>query len=212
MGKRLMIIALLLAAAFAGGDEIKWTKSKELKPFPITTTYSDVTITPEKARDKYTISWSPATRINAVEFIDITYLSWEFYCAAAKDAVKNGKTEAARAGKDAESIRGQLEGEVIIKAAISVNDRSAVDLLNPYKWTSTAVINGLQIEGQISNANLIIFPAPKFHNNSISISYPVTTVLFVFTLPPGANPQTGTKIVPRNGDFAHGFEWRFQQL
>jgi hypothetical protein len=217
MGNRLVVIILLLttALAFAAGDGIKWTRSKEIHLLPSDTAYTDVNLSLEKAEKKYTISWEPATRIHPVEFIDITDVTWEIYCASLQGEVKAGRMAPAEAARKAEETRPKFRSKVVFQVTVSIHDSQALNLLRLEDWEASLDANGEEIKCVISTTGAFLYgsPAGEIVLNAVVISRRAWALVFFVTcdLPTGVDPLTNIKLILRNGDFAHGFEWRFKQ-
>jgi hypothetical protein len=230
MGRRsiTLLTALLLATALAAGaGDNKWSKSGELEYFPLTNTFRDVKIKEDKAQDKYTVSWYPLTRMNPVEFIDVTYISWELYCAALKTRTLEGKILETKADIINAEARESFLDLALFTVAVSVNDSSLDDLLLPENWTAVAEVEGEFVETTVSGrysvipmATLYIFAMRNTTTISESIGeywfirepIPQVTTFFVSFKPPeNWEPCKGMKLILSSKDVARGFEWRFKE-
>ena len=224
---KVLTILLLATAAAAGAGGNKWSKSKELAYFPLTNTFRDVKIKEDKAQDKYTVSWYPLTRMNPVEFIDVTYISWELYCAALKTRILEGEVLETNADKINAEARESFVNLALFTVAVSVNDSSLEDLLLPENWTAVAEVEGQFVETTVSGrysvipkATLSIFAMR--HETTLSgyrgeywfIREPipqVTTFFVSFKPPENWDPCNGMKLILSSKDVARGFEWRFEE-
>jgi len=225
--KVLTILLLATAAAAGAGDNVKWSKSKKIEYFPYENTFRDVNIGEEKVQDKYMVSWYPVTRMNPVEFVDVTYISWEMYCVALKTHISEGKISENEAEGMATEDKDKFLNLAVFAVAVSVNDSSMFDLLEPGNWTAEAEVGGSVRETTVSNRLSFGLPALFFSagtSNEVTFSgwrsltwhiwgytLPVATFFVAFKPEENWNPKSGMKLILRCNDVTRGFQWRFEQ-
>jgi hypothetical protein len=88
-----VILAAISTTAAGAGDDIKWTKSKELKFVPINSDTDSISDNFEKTSSRYSLNWKPFGQ-HKIEFIQAVLYNWEVYVSDLKTQGKAGKINA----------------------------------------------------------------------------------------------------------------------
>lgn len=219
MHKRLLAVALLLAAALAaaGGDEIKWTRSKALTYVPPDAAEETVTKDLEDLSKIYTLDYTGSSTAD-IAYLRITYYSWDLYYAGLKSLREQKKLDDETFKKAVTEARETLSRKNVFYVTVGANDPDLKRLSNKLVWEIYGLNGDLKTQPssieRVENSHLGTIYSTRFiGSGTTTLKNIILNTYYIIELPTAPNdiqPES-VRLVLVSEKFKRGFEWRFKQ-
>jgi hypothetical protein len=212
MVKRLMTIALLFCAALAlaGGDDIKWTKSKPITYYGPATDLSQFGSELVDIGNRYRLMWVLQFDSD-LEHIRVVWNSWELTGTALKNIRKNKKISEAEFNTEVEKSKNRLTRYLVFNVSVvpmtkDFYEKSAKDYWHFRLYSEKGEIELVDIDDR-ADATFIDLTG----SGDYAVPVYTNTYHVYFRNPYEEDKPEYLQLIVEGGRFKRGFEWRFKQ-